>query len=657
MDRRSLGLILVTVGLMLTLAGCGLKAARLVTNVGSLQQRLRVLEALLRTDQDVPLSGQVVLGSLLGLRQDLESLKSEITPWLAAGRYLGWVPGAGGDLQASPQLLAMFSAVADGAALLALAAAPKGAEDLVAVDASYTKDTLDGFGLRQLRAAGPLLMAARGEFARAADIRSQIDAGLLSTRAATLIERVDRYLPLLRAATDGALLAARMVEWTATHRYLILLQNNDELRATGGFISSVAVLTIAQDGTIDLSVLDSYDVDDLTRAYPAPPDPLRDYMAADLWLFRDANWSPDFPTAAQTAAALFAWGQHSQEVDGVVAVDQHAARLVLEALGPITIPGKDDPVSAENLVAFMYQAWSPQTGQAATRDWWEHRKDFMKDLAGAIMARLQEPGGVDLSRLFLELHRAVLERHLLIYMRDPLAAQVLAENAWDGALRVGDGDYLMVVDTNTGYNKVNPNIRQAIAYRVDLTDAARPVAEVTISYHNDSLPRETTCRQAPRYGDSYADLMHRCYWDFLRVLTPSGSQLLAGTSAPLPEGSLLRTFRGRQDVFDTLAVAPDDGLTTTFVSFFVLAPGQNGSRQLSYLLPPQVVSREETRSVYRLLVQKQPGTLAVPLKVEVMLPSGSEVVLSQPLPIRSEGSVLVYEMPLQTDQFLELVYR
>mgnify|MGYP005843671479 CR=1 FL=1 len=656
MDRRSFGLILVTAGLMLTLAGCGLKAARLVSSIGSLQQRLQALETVLRTAQDVPLSGRVVLNGLLGLRQDLEDLKSEIAPWLAAGRYLGWVPGVGGDLQAAPQLLSAISAVTEGAASLALAVAPASSADVGAPDA-LAGNSGDTFEWRQLSAAGPGLMAARSQFARAANIRSQIDPEELSSRAAALIERIDRYLPLLRAATDGALLAARMADGTTARRHLILLQNNDELRATGGFISGVVALTIAQEGVIDLSVMDSYQVDDLTRSYPPPPDPLRDFMAADLWLFRDANWSPDFPTAAQTAAALFSWGQHDQEVDGVIAIDQHAARLILEAVGPITIPGQDEPLSADNLVAFMYQAWSPQTGQSATQDWWEHRKDFMKDLAGAITARLQEPAELDLAHVFLELHRALLERHLLIYMREPLAAQILAENAWDGALRVGNGDYLMVVDTNVGYNKVNPNIQQAITYRVDLTDAARPAAEVTVSYRNDGLPRETSCRQAPRYGDTYEDLMHRCYWDFLRVLTPRGSQLLAGTSAPLPEGSLLRTFRGRQETFDTLAVAPEDGLTTTFVSFFVLAPGERGSRQLSYLLPPEIVIREETRNVYRLMAQKQPGTLAIPLRIEVALPSDSAVILSQPTSAHSEGNVLIYELALQTDQYLELVYR
>ena len=653
MDRRSLGLTLIIIGLLLMLAGCGLKGARLVASVSSLQQRLRALGDVIQADQDAPRSAEVFLDSVVGLRQDVEGLKSEVMPWLAVGPLLGWLPGIGGDVQAAPQLLTTASAAADGAMLLALAVASVDSPDS---EASAANNTLTS-GLQQLSEAGPTLLAARARLAVALEARHKIDVGQLSARTVDVLSQVDRYLPLLQATTDAALLGARMLEAGADRRYLILLQNNDELRATGGFISGVAVLTIAQEGKVNLSIMDSYQVDDLTRLYPPPPDPLRDFMAADLWLFRDANWSPDFPTAAQTAAALFAWGQGSEGVDGVIAVDQLAARHILEAIGPVAIPGQAGAVSADNLVAFMYQAWSPQTGQPATHDWWEHRKDFLKDLAGAILARLQEPDALDVSRLFRELHRALNERHLLIYMRDALAAQILAENGWDGALRVGSGDYLMVVDTNMGFNKVNPNIRQSIAYRVNLADAARPTAEITISYRNESLPNEITCRQAPRYGNSYQDLMHRCYWDYLRILTPHGSQLLAGTPAPLPEGSLLRTFRGRQGELDTLGTVPDDGPATTFVSFFVLAPGESVSRQLSYLLPSSVVTWDGMQHVYRLFVQKQPGTLALPCKVEVVLPPGSEVVLSQPGPTHSEGNELVYELVLQTDQYLELEYR
>ncbi len=42
-------------------------------------------------------------------------------------------------------------------------------------------------------------------------------------------------------------------------------------------------------------------------------------MGIDLWVFRDSNWSPDFPTAARQAVALYRPGQ-PVSVDGVVAL-------------------------------------------------------------------------------------------------------------------------------------------------------------------------------------------------------------------------------------------------------------------------------------------------------------------------------------------------
>ena len=50
---------------------------------------------------------------------------------------------------------------------------------------------------------------------------------------------------------------------------------------------------------------DAFTADDFSKDYPYPPDPIRHFMLADYWLPRDANWSPDFPTAAQQVQALY----------------------------------------------------------------------------------------------------------------------------------------------------------------------------------------------------------------------------------------------------------------------------------------------------------------------------------------------------------------
>lgn len=76
---------------------------------------------------------------------------------------------------------------------------------------------------------------------------------------------------------------------------LVLLQNNMELRPTGGFIGSYALLNFFQGKLVDFEVYDVYEADGQLRGHAEPPADLKQYLGEDGWYLRDANWSPLFP--------------------------------------------------------------------------------------------------------------------------------------------------------------------------------------------------------------------------------------------------------------------------------------------------------------------------------------------------------------------------
>ena len=98
-------------------------------------------------------------------------------------------------------------------------------------------------------------------------------------------------------------------------------------------------LTIDAGKIISLTVEDSYAVDDFTTPYPDPPAPLRDYMGIDLWVFRDSNWSPDFPVAARQAISLYTQTRGGH-IDGVIAMNQKVVEALVDGFGPLTIDGQ-----------------------------------------------------------------------------------------------------------------------------------------------------------------------------------------------------------------------------------------------------------------------------------------------------------------------------
>jgi hypothetical protein len=436
--------------------------------------------------------------------------------------------------------------------------------------------------------------------ARAEALRASIGP-LTDPRLARQLERIDPLLPLARDALKLAQAAPALLGADRPKTYLLLAQNSDELRATGGFISGAGHVTVDRGKITDLSLKDSYALDNWEQPKPEPPPALAQHTAADLWVLRDTNWSPDFTEAADIARALYAQDQGAQ-TDGAVALDLEAVRLLVGAVGPLQVPGIDEPVTGDNALTWMKRAWESPVGATAGPEsggggeaWWAKRKDFMGELVKAALAKAQAGGAenLDLAALGRAVYDALEGRHLQIALDEATARAFFAERGWDGGLRPADGeDFLAVVDSNVGFNKANLLVRQRIDYRVD-RDAEGLVATAVITWeHTGPAGAETVCDRSVGYGPTYEDLARRCYWNYLRVYAPGGSALIEASG--LNDAATEQAERG----------------TTSFTGDFALKPGESHVATLRYRLPPGVGI-----APYRLLARKQAGTAANPLTV------------------------------------------
>ncbi len=601
--KRRWGVLGLILALLLALGlWAGGKGARLWLHLNSLQGTLARLEARANPgalDSLGPADFAALKGDFAALESDLAAVEAEARAFMPLVQHLGWVPWFGGDIQAVPELLDVAKGVAK-AGRLAL----EGAEPLVAAWQQSSSEASGSLLERVLPAlvdAGPRLATAQAELEQVAAARVELDVSRLSPRVGALVERLDRYLPLLRQAVQAAALAPSLLGSEDPRSYLVLAQNNHELRAGGGFISAVGLLRLDQGRIEELRFRDSYAVFDPSKPHPASPPALLKYMKADILVFRDANWSPDFPTAAQVMAGLYALDE-GEVVDGVIAADLTALQWLVGALEPLHLQGYDETVTGRNVLEIMKAAWEAPAGAGTIAerhdsDWWSHRKDFMGVVLDSMLAKLESGEDVDLGELVRALNRSLNEKHVLIHVDDPQATELLAAAGWDGALRPGDGDFLMVVDSNVGFNKVNPRIEQEMAYQVTLGEGDRSHAELTLRYRHTAAIRLEECIHEARYGDDYDDMMDRCYFDYVRVYVPAGSELREASGF---EPGTLESLTGECD-------------TQVFAGFFVLAPGQERVITLSYDLPLDIPSER----TYRLRVSKQPGTMALPLSVRV----------------------------------------
>jgi hypothetical protein len=146
-----------------------------------------------------------------------------------------------------------------------------------------------------------------------------------------------------------------LVGWLDTEHdqnILVLFQNISEMRPTGGFAGSYAVLTLKRASFYNLEVRDIYDPDGQLKKKVIPPLPLQ--LITTNWGARDANWFFDFPTSAkkiiQFLEASLIYNERNAKFDAVIAINTDVIADILTITGPIAAPDYDLVITNSNVL-------------------------------------------------------------------------------------------------------------------------------------------------------------------------------------------------------------------------------------------------------------------------------------------------------------------
>jgi hypothetical protein len=242
-----------------------------------------------------------------------------------------------------PGVGANFSAVAE-VARSADDVANLGFAPLVKVFGSLNWDSLlpksAGTDLEPLQKASPSVSAAAHAVRVSAERLDRIDASSLVPQVAEPLVRTREQLQAVTGALDAAANASEIVPGMlgagGQRNYLLMIQNNAEARATGGIPGALAVLTL-DNGKLTLGAQSSAgDVGVMSPTLPVDTEQQQIYSGRLGKYMQDVNLTPDFPTAASTAQAM--WEKKTgQRVDGVISLDPVVLGYVLDATGPVNI--------------------------------------------------------------------------------------------------------------------------------------------------------------------------------------------------------------------------------------------------------------------------------------------------------------------------------
>ncbi|MBI4673733.1 MAG: DUF4012 domain-containing protein [Chloroflexi bacterium] len=562
--------------------------------------------------------------SARALVRDARAWRVEFSPLSQIAPALAWLPYLGGDFAKYPQLAVLLD------------------ESLNAVQPSlalYEKLT----PYLKTKAAGAALVAFAQENATAiADARravqnarakyAAINTRDFSPHAHWMMRHANDVLTQWDAALRLLERAPVLLGAAVPKRYLVLAQNNDELRPTGGFISAIGVIEIEAGEIIVKSFGDSFAADDLNLIHPPPPAPLQKYMWASQWLLRDANWYAHFPTSADVAQSMYA-RDRGIRADGVIAIDLRFMPLLVGAISDLQLDGA--ALTSGNVLGLLKESWKPlPTSDNMTGEWFtNNRKNFLGELMNSITARIKT-GKVSSAALAQALARGLRNKSVQLYFNDSDAQQAVLDAGWGGAVAPGAGDYLNVVDSNLGFNKVNARVTREIFYTVRLHENGGD-ATVEIRYHNPSRAEKDACDLLRQHKDAtYASMEQSCYWNYVRVLAPRFTQ-----------------FVSAQGVVDA-GYADDIDAVTALGGYFIVDRNSDARITFHYALPNTILRDK----AYTLTVQSQAGAAATPLRVRVEYPAAWTIHATTVTFSRIDDNTLEFQSTLDRDKILMIYF-
>ncbi len=290
--------------------------------------------------------------------------------------------------------------------------------------------------------------------------------------------------------------------------YLVLLQNNMELRPGGGFIGSVAQVDFENLRLKKIEVSDIYSIDGNLKIHVEPPKELKEGLDKSDWFLRDANWEGDFPTSARQAAWFYE-KEAGLRVDGVVALDLSGMEDLMKTLGSVQLTDFNEEVSADNLFtkAIAHAEVNFFAGSQA-------KKSFLVALETALFNKLFFLPSQNWPGITASLAKSLQEKHLMVYFVEPKLFSFAASQNWTGAMPRPTSnfeDFLSLVEANLGANKVNFYLDRNLNLETTVGKQGELQHTLRINYVNKS-PGEAWP------GGKYKNRM--------RVYVPLGSKLV-----------------------------------------------------------------------------------------------------------------------------------
>jgi len=386
------------------------------------------------------------------------------------------------------------------------------------------------------------------------------------------IETIAKYIPAIKEAPS-------ILGLNKNARYLLLLENNTELRATGGFIGTYGILTIKNGEIVDIFTDNIYNLD--SRSYNRlkikPPEFLQKYLNIKYLYLRDSNYNPDYKISAKYAEELYKKESlSSTDVDGVIAITPDILKDLLNIFGNIKID--QDTFTPENVINLLnyetkFGYWEKQI---STSD----RKDIIQKMVDIIFEKIKN---TNLKDLYPVIIKNLEEKNVLLYFNNENMQKFVEDKNWGGTVKQNiDSDYLAVVDSNLLSGKNDPYVKRDIDYTLNI-DNKKITATLSLTY-TFKFVDNGIYKDIDAYLDNYKT--------YTRIYVPKDSWLISATKDDQEINN--------KDIDFTI-----ENEKTSFGIYLVIPQGKTVTYTFQYYLPDEL--SKKLLNKYSFDFQKQPG--------------------------------------------------
>lgn len=389
-----------------------------------------------------------------------------------------------------------------------------------------------------------------------------------------------------------------------TKRYLILFQNNGELRPTGGFIGSIGELEFEFGKYKSFTIQDVYDLDGQLKEHMEPPFVIRRFLQPHLYL-RDSNMSLDFQEAASSAAALY-FAESGKKVDGVIAVDYEVLRRLIEAVGRLYLPNSNITLTADNAFEYIQDSINKNFFPGSRK-----KHDLLNEIFVQLSFKLHSVGALKQAGKLLP--EMLEQKHILIAMQNTSIQKPFSLYNYGGEITDTRpltpnqiNDYLYINEANIGSNKANISLSRSTKYTV-FVGPKTSISELEIRYDN-------------------TDIDSKDYKLYLQLLTPLDSKLTklifnGKTQEVVPAVTEPRVYEAKGFVPPQGVEVVEDTYhgKTHFGVLLTIPAHTQSSLVIRYEQQHSILQKD---IVYSLFAVKQPGMTSHALTVAVHYPTG-----------------------------------